>query len=246
MQSLMRNRLDELKLLLRRKADKNRAINLQRFFKTLPGEYGAHDKFLGVYVPILREIAKAYQDLNMIDLKKLIKSAWHEERRLSLFIAIYQYKKAFKESNKNAVEEIYKFYVEHVHWINNWDLVDLSASHLIGHYLFQENRDRSILTTWVKAKNLWERRIAIIATFYFIKQNHFSDTLKLIKTLLHDSEDLIHKASGWMLREIGKRDLIVAENFLQKYYQKMPRTMLRYAIERFPEEKRQDYLSGRF
>ena len=212
----------------------------QRFFKTGIGEYGEGDQFLGIKVPELRKIAKLYQDLNFRDLKSLIQSPWHEERLLSLFILIKQYDQANDENQKTT---LYNFYIKNIPFVNNWDLVDLSAPNMVGRHLF--NQDKSILKKWAKSKNLWERRIAIVSTHCFIRHNLFDHTLKIAKLLLNDSEDLIHKAVGWMLREVGKRNLDVEERFLKQYYKIMPRTMLRYAIERFEENKRQDYLKGR-
>lgn len=235
--------LASLKNELKRLADSDQAINLCRFFKTGKGEYGEGDKFLGIKVPILRSISKKYRHLNFNDLKKLITSLWHEERFIALLILIDQYK-ASDEANRQS---IYDFYVEHMNlksegYINNWDLVDMSAPNIIGQHLFARKRDH--LRVWAYDKNLWVRRISIISTFYFIKKNFFDDALKVSNILLDDKHDLIHKAVGWMLREIGKRDLVVEEKFLQKNYKNMPRTMLRYAIEHFPENRRKQYLIG--
>lgn len=220
---------------IKEKSSPEKALILQRFFKTGPGEYGEGDVFAGIKVPDLRKLAKKYNNLQLIEIKSLIKSTIHEERLIALFILIEQYKKT---TNQKA---IYDFYISNIRHVNNWDLVDLSAPHIVGHYLFDKNRD--ILQEWSLNKNLWLRRIAIIATFYFIRKNDFNDTLKITFNLLHDKEDLIHKAAGWMLREIGKRDLEIEEKFLLQHYKKMPRTMLRYAIERFPEAKRKTYLA---
>jgi len=217
-------------------ANPEQAAILQRFFKTGPGEYGAGDKFLGIKVPVLRKISKKYHNLQLVEVDTLINSSVHEERLVALFILIGQYKKL---ENK---QPIYDFYVAHMNHINNWDLVDLSAPHIVGAYLF--DKDKQILQTWAKAQNIWARRIAMIAPFYFIKNNEFTDALIVAKILLHDTEDLLHKAVGWMLREIGKRNLAIEEKFLKKHYKNMPRTMLRYAIEKFQEDKRQAYLKG--
>jgi len=221
-------------------ADPAKAKLLQGFFKTGPGEYGAGDEFLGIIVPNQRMLAKTYRDLPLVDLKPLLNSKLHEERLTGLFILILQYQRACKEKAAASQEKIYNFYLKNVHGVNNWDLVDLSAPNIVGHYLF--DKDKTILHEFVEDKNLWKRRIAIISTFYFIRQNHFRETLLFAEKLLVDREDLIHKASGWMLREVGKRDFKTAENFIKKYYRKMPRTMLRYALEKFPQAKRSFYM----
>jgi len=207
----------------------------QSFFKTGKGQYGEGDIFLGVSVPNNRIVAKKHKDVSLGIVEDLLNSKVHEERLLGVLILVQKY----KETND---DNIAKFYLLHNKKINNWDLVDLSADKIVGHYYFK--RDRSPLHLLAKSNNIWERRTSIVATYYFIKNNEFSDTLKVSEMLLGDSHDLIHKAVGWMLREVGKRDLNMEEEFLKKYYKKMPRTMLRYAIEKFPEEKRLSYLKG--
>ena len=219
-------------------ADPEKAKVLQRFFKTGPGEYGEGDVFLGIQVPLLRKFARENRDLDEPSLQVLLRSSVHEERMLSLLIFIQKYVRGTEEERK----KIYDFYLVNTSFINNWDLVDLSAEHVVGHFLMKGSRRP--LYQLAKSKSLWERRIAILATFHFIKQHEFSDTLKIAAILLSDKEALIQKAVGWMLREVGKRDLDAEEQFLMKNYQRMPRTMLRYAIERFPEEKRKRYLKG--
>jgi len=231
--------VSKLKQTLRAHKDPKKAKVLQGFFKTGPGEYGEGDKFLGIKVPILRSIAQQFLALKLEQLSDLIDASFHEERLVTLLILVERYKKYDDEALR---EEIYEFYCRHMDSINNWDLVDLSAQYIVGHYLFA--RKKTILKEWAKDPNLWVRRIAIVSTHYFIRQNQFSETLKIAKLLLNDQEDLIHKAVGWMLREVGKRNLGEEEKFLKQHYQKMPRTMLRYAIERFPEKKRQAYLKG--
>lgn len=211
---------------------------LARFFKTGKGEYGGGDVFLGISVPKQRKIAKKYINADLKDVEKLLQSKIHEHRLTTLLIAVAKYQKADDKGKK----EIVNFYLRNTRWINNWDLVDLSAEKILGAYLF--NKDRSILYKLADSKNLWERRIAILSTFYFIKNNQFTDALKISEVLLKDGHDLIHKAVGWMLREIGKRNQAVAEKFLLKYYKRMPRTMLRYAIEKFSERKRKMYLKA--
>ncbi|MBI3070166.1 MAG: DNA alkylation repair protein [Candidatus Levybacteria bacterium] len=209
---------------------------LSRFFKTGKGEYGQGDIFLGVTVPKQRQVAKKYIDLNLEDLQKLLSSKIHEHRLTALLILVDKYKKADKALKKR----IFNFYLKNTKNINNWDLVDLSAPNIVGDFLL--DKDKLILYKLVKSKNLWEKRIAILATYVFIKNNQFNDALEISQILLKDNHDLIHKAVGWMLREIGKRNQAIEEQFLKKHHQNMPRTMLRYAIERFSEEKRRFYL----
>jgi 3-methyladenine DNA glycosylase AlkD len=228
----------EVKKELERFANPERAKIHQKFFKTGKGEYGEGDVFLGVVVPDLRKIAKKYKDIELKELKTLLNSKIHEERFVSLLILIDKFEKKDEKEKKEVVD----FYLENLKNINNWDLVDVSAHKILGSYLF--DKDRKVLYNLATSKNLWEKRISVIATLYFISKNDFSDTLKISEVLLKDKHDLIHKAVGWMLREVGKRDLQIEEDFLKKHYKKMPRTMLRYAIEKFPEEKRQKYLKG--
>jgi 3-methyladenine DNA glycosylase AlkD len=222
--------------------DKERSLHSQRFFKNGKGEYGEGDVFLGLSVPLQRSIAKKYfKEINIKDLDNtLIKSKVHEHRQVALFLMVYRY----EIEDKNGKEEIYNYYVKNIEYVNNWDLVDSSAPNIIGSYLFENPSKRNILYKWVKSDKLFIRRIAIVSTFYFIKKNYFLDTLKISKLLLKDKEDLIHKAVGWMLREIGNRNLKEEIKFLDKYYKEMPRTMLRYSIEKFQEEKRLKYLKG--
>ena len=211
----------------------------QWFFKTSPGQYGEGDVFIGVTVPEIRKLSKKYKELPLSDLKKLIGSKIHEERMLSLYILRIQNEKTTDPAQK---EKFVKFYLENRKGINNWDLVDTSTHYILGDYLLE--RDKDILYKFAKSKNLWERRMAAIATFAFIREKEFEDSLKIADILLNDEHDLIHKAVGWMLREIGNRDLPTEEKFLKPRYKKMPRTMLRYAIEKFPEPKRKAYLKG--
>ena len=209
-----------------------------RFFKTGPGEYGEGDKFLGIRVPPLRQAVKDFKTLSLDDCFQLMTNPYHEIRLFSLYALVARFKKADEEMRT----EIYTRYLEHTEYINNWDLVDSSSHVIVGGFL--ENRKRKILMDLASSESLWERRIAIISTYYFIKQDDFKDTLKISKKLLKDEEDLIHKAVGWMLREIGKRDKQIEVDFLAKHYKLMPRTMLRYAIEKFPQEQRKAYLEG--
>ncbi len=220
-------------------ADKKKATCAQRFFKTGPGQYGEGDIFLGVRVPDIRKIAKQYAHLPEKALHLLIQSPIHEERLLALLILVVQFQKGTAATQEN----IFRFYMAHRLHVNNWDLVDLSADKIAGAYLL--HRDKHILYQMTPSNSLWERRIAIISTFHFIKHNHFSDTLEIAALLLHDTHDLIHKAVGWMLREIGKRNMAQEQLFLDQHAPIMPRTMLRYAIERFPEPLRQIYLQAK-
>ncbi|WP_413561195.1 DNA alkylation repair protein [Bdellovibrio sp. HCB209] len=209
---------------------------LNKFFKTGPGEYAEGDIFYGLTVGQSRAIAKTYKDLPLVELKSLISSPIHEERLISLIILSERFPKADEDERA----EIFKFLIKYRKGINHWDLVDTIAPAVLGAYLYEN--DRSILYEYAHSKNLWERRIAIMSTFYFLRQKDFADTLKIAKILLQDEHDLIHKAVGWMLREIGKRDPKTEKIFLDKHARKMPRTMLRYAIEKFPEKERQRYL----
>ncbi len=224
---------------LRDFAEPQRAEVHQRFFKTGRGEYGEGDRFLGIRVPHIRKLVRKFRGLSLEDTKKLLHSPWHEERLFALLILV----DSFKKSSTENQEDIYNLYMISTKWINNWDLVDLSAPHIPGGWL--NSRDRKPLYEFAGSKDLWKKRISIISTQHFIRKNDFRDTLAISEKLLKDDHDLIHKAVGWMLREVGKKDLETEEKFLRKHYMNMPRTMLRYAIERFPEEKRQKYLKGR-
>jgi len=209
----------------------------QRFFKTGPGDYGEGDVFLGLTVPQQRVIAKEYySEISLEEVEQLLHSKYHEFRLTALIILTYK----FAKSNLSEKEKIYSLYLRNIKYINNWDLVDVTTPQIVGNYLL--DKDRSILYTLAKSKELWEKRISILATFTFIRNHEYEDTLKISEHLLNDNHDLIHKAVGWMLREVGKRDQALEENFLKKYSSRMPRTMLRYAIEKFPENKRIFYL----
>ena len=217
-------------------ANKDQAMILQRFFKTGKGQYGEGDIFLGIKVPIQRQIAKKYRDLKLKDISFLLKSKIHEHRLTALFILIFQFEKASNDDKEKIVD----FYLKHKNYVNNWDLVDLSAPKILGIYLL--NNDRKILYVLAKSNSLWDKRISILSTYSFIKNNDFKDTLKLSELFLKEKHDLMHKAVGWMLREIGKKNVNVLYSFLDKYYKKMPRTMLRYAIEKLNENKRKHYM----
>jgi 3-methyladenine DNA glycosylase AlkD len=223
---------------LRKLADKEKAKILQGFFKTGPGQYGEGDVFLGITVPALRKAVKECGATPLPDVLQLLRSVIHEERLFALMLLIHAYGNAHGSLKK----KIYGLYLKNTRYINNWDLVDLSAPNIVGNYLADKSREP--LYALARSRDLWKKRIAILSTLHFIRQNNFADTLQISEILLNDDHDLIHKAAGWMLREVGKRSLATEERFLKQYYKKMPRTMLRYAIERFPEAKRKKYLNG--
>ena len=224
---------------LREMADSTIAEHSQRFFKTGPDEYGEGDKFIGIRVPVLRRLAKQHRDISLGETEALLQSLIHEERLLALLILVLKY-----ENGDSSVQtDAFDAYCRNMQFVNNWDLVDSSAHKIVGDYL--RNRSRRLLHRLSKSQVLWERRIAIISTLAYINDGEFEETLKIAEILLHDEEDLIHKAVGWMLREVGNQDRKVEEAFLKEHYREMPRTMLRYAIEKFPETKRKRYLNGR-
>jgi len=228
----------QIKKELLEKADPEKAKIFLRFFKTSPGHYGEGDKFIGLTVPEQRKIAMKYKDASLQDLTELIRNPIHEYRLTALLILTYKYKAA----NEDLRKQIYDFYLENYDCINNWDLVDVTAPNIVGEYLLDRPSRRKILYEFAGSDNLWKKRIAIISTFTFIKNSQYEDTLNIAEILLNDKHDLIHKAVGWMLREIGKRNLGILEKFLDKHTTSMPRTMLRYAIEKFDEEKRKYYM----
>lgn len=230
--------LKQLKIDLQDLTDPKHAKILQKFFKTRKGEYGDGDIFLGIKVPLQRKVAKKYYEISLEDIQELLKSRIHEHRFIALIILIAKYKKTSYQ------EKIFNFYLKNSKKINNWDLVDLSAPKILGEFLIDRNKE--VLYRLAKSKNLWEKRISIVSTFAFIRKKEFEDTLKISEILLKDGHDLIHKAVGWMLREVGKKDEKVLEKFLQRYYSDISRTTLRYAIERFEENKRKRYLKGKF
>jgi len=230
--------IQEIKAAVKKNSDKNRAQLLQRFFKTGKGEYAEGDIFAGIKVPVLRKIAKQYSDVDLSGLKELIKSPIHEERFIALIILTYKYNKATEEEK----EKIFRFYMANLKYVNNWDLVDVTCPRIVGRHLF--GRGEELLVELAKTNNLWKKRISIISTMHFIDNGNFDTALRISEILLHDNHDLIHKAVGWMLREIGKRNFHTELGFLEKHYKKMPRTMLRYSIEKFPESLRQQFLKG--
>jgi 3-methyladenine DNA glycosylase AlkD len=216
----------------------DRAVHSLRFFKTGPGEYGAGDKFLGLTVPEMRALARKYRDLADADALALLASPWHEDRLVALILLVNGYERGDDARRKR----IHRAYIANTRHINNWDLVDASAGQIVGAHL--DGRDIALLERLARSKDIWRRRIAIVATFHFIRRNEFRPTMRIAGMLLNDSHDLIHKAVGWMLREVGKRDRKTLDGFLKKRYRQMPRTMLRYAIERHPEQIRKRYLAG--
>ena len=228
----------EIRQAFRHLSDPQRARQALRFFRTGPGEYGEGDRFLGITVPQIRDTVKRCGGLHQKDIIRLLQSPYHEERLLAALVLVQR----FKQGDPNQQETLYQLYMKHKKYINGWDLVDLSAPNIVGTYLLDKDKKR--LYQLAVSKNLWERRMAILATLAFIKQGRFDDTLAIADILLEDRHDLIHKAVGWMLREIGKRDLAAEEAYLKDRYHRMPRTMLRYAIEKFVEIRRQQYLKG--
>ena len=214
------------------------AAGAQRYFKTGPGQYGQGDRFLGIRAAPLRALARKHTGLGVRGCHALLRSGWHEARLLALLILARVYDRGDEET-RNA---IYRLYLDNTDRINNWDLVDCSAPHIVGRHL--EDRSRAILARMARSESLWERRIAILATQHFIRAGDFTDTFRIADLLLEDEHDLIHKAVGWMLREVGNRDLAAEQAFLRTRYRRMPRTMLRYAIEKFPEPLRKRYLRG--
>lgn len=237
-QPKQRASLTELRQELYALADPADASFLQRFFKTAPGQYGAGDKFLGLRVPTLRRLVREYGAIDHDDALEMLVSSWHEERLLALLLLAHHY----KGGDASRRDRIHDAYLGHTRFINNWDLVDASAEHIVGRHL--DARNIKLLERLARSDDLWERRIAIVSTFHFIKRGEFRPTLRIGALLLHDPHDLIHKAVGWMLREVGKRDRAAEDGFLKKHYREMPRTMLRYAIERHPEKLRKRYLAG--
>jgi len=214
------------------------AAVLQRFFKTGPGQYGEGDVFLGIRVPALRALAKQHRGADLATIETLLESEYHEERLFALLLLLQFYPAA----NEAGQQAAFDLYLRRTDRVNNWDLVDISAPHIVGCHLAQ--RPRKILHTLACSPLLWERRIAIVATYHFIRRHDCADTLRLARMLLQDKQDLMHKATGWMLREVGKRDLAALESFLQTHQREMPRTMLRSAIERFVPPLRNRYLHG--
>ena len=209
---------------------------VKRFFKTGPGAYAEFDQFLGIRTPTLRKIARDFQGLSLAELQLCLQSQYNEERLLALIVLVRRYQRG----NASQRESVYQFYLAHTHAVNNWNLVDVSAHHILGAHLWQ--RDRQVLFDLARSKVLWDRRIAVVATWYFIKREDCEDTLRLVEVLLDDREDLMHKACGWMLREVGKVNHQLLRKFLENFRDKMPRVMLRYAIEKFSGVERKKFL----
>lgn len=234
--------VQKLETELRNHASPEKAAFLPYFFKTGPGEYGEGDRFLGVAVPSIRRVAKAFQGIALAEVEQLLHSEWHEERMCALLVLITKFKEQPELRN-----EVYEFYLANTQFINNWDLVDLSAPDIVGCHVYDSPAELPIFDKLASSKLLWDRRIAMVGSYHFIKRGEPGLTLALAKKLLSDREDLMHKATGWMLREVYKRiDETLVEQFLQENYAATPRTTLRYAIERMPEAKRQAYLRGTF
>lgn len=229
---------NEVKKSIRVLGNPAKAVNSARFFKTGKGQYGEGDRFLGLTVPEQRRIAKRFRELPVEEIAKLLASPYHEDRFTALEILVMRYER----SGPDEREELAMFYLRHADRVNNWDLVDTSAPYILGHYLHSRSEKREMLLELARSESLWERRIAIVSTLYHIGQGRYRETCMIARILLGDREDLIHKATGWMLREVWKRDAQAAERFLDKHATVMPRTMLRYAIERMPEGKRREYL----
>jgi 3-methyladenine DNA glycosylase AlkD len=228
--------IDELKSF----ATEDRRKTNERFFKTGPGQYSEHDQFIGVRMPQTRDVAKKYFDvIKFNEIDQLISHPVHEIRHCALIILVNKYQSGNKE-------EVFNYYLNNLGSVNNWDLVDTTTPHIIGNYIFNHQEKLSLLYEWANSNDLWERRIAIVATFAFIRRGEFTPTLKISKPLLNDQQDLIHKAVGWMLREVYKKDEAVVKLFLRENYAQLPRTTLRYAIERMQEDERQRYLKGIF
>lgn len=229
--------LSELRTAMSRLASPEKAAIARRFFKTGPGEYGEGDEFIGLTVPQTRSLVKSCDEFADDGILSLLRSPIHEARLLALLCLV----RRFERGDENARQRVFDLYLKNTRWINNWDLVDTSAPHIVGRWLLA--RDRALLRRLAKSSSLWERRIAILATQTFIRHGEFRDTLQIVKSLLPDSHDLIHKACGWMLREIGNRETVVLTTFLEKHASTIPRTMLRYAIEKLPEKQRKAWLA---
>jgi len=232
--------IEQLKKDLQEKANSERAELSQRFFKTGKGEYGEGDIFIGLTMPDLRSVSGKYTNLNLVKIQELLNSKIHEHRMSALVILVNKYKKADEREKEN----IFGFYLKNAKKINNWDLVDISCPNIVGEFLYRNKDHRKVLYELARSENLWERRISMVSMLYFVKYEDFGDPLALAEILLNDKHDLMHKAVGWVLREIGKKDVEVLKKFLKYHYKNIPRTTFRYSIERFPEEERKKYLLG--
>jgi len=230
--------LSEIKNELKRLGDAERATHALRFFKTGKGEYGEGDKFIGASVPTQRAVAKKFKQIPLIEVFELMKSEFHEHRLTALFILVDKYKKADEKTKKQIAD----FYLANLKYVNNWDLVDSSAHKIIGEYLLENPGERDILYKLARSNHLWSKRVSIISTFTLIREKQSNDALKIAEILLKDEHDLMHKAVGWMIREIGNRDHATEKKFLDKHFKYMPRTMLRYAIEKLPPAEKSYYM----
>ena len=229
---------DQLITELQKYADPEKAKHSTRFFRAGPGEYGEGDEFLGIKVPLQRKVAKKFRDMELNEVAKLLHNKYHEVRLTAAYLLVYKVEKG----DRQTLEEVVQCYLKNLEGINNWDLVDSSCHKILGPYF--EDKERDLLYDFARSEDLWKKRIAMITCYHFIRNENFEDALNIAEILVNDDHDLIHKAVGWMLREIGNRDLAAEESFLKKYYQTMPRTMLRYAIEKFDEPLRLKYLHG--
>lgn len=238
----MQNKREELQREIAAFGSKEKAAGCARFFKTGPGEYGEGDVFIGITTPELRSVVRRYDDLPLGEIERLLQSREHEYRMAALLLLVGR----FGRGDAAARNNIYALYLRNVRRINNWDLVDASAEHIVGAWLDGRREKKAVLTILARSPVLWKRRIAMVATLHFIKAGRSDEALEVAELVLGDKHDLMHKAAGWMLREVGKRcSVTVLEKFLERHYRVMPRTMLRYAIERFPEPRRKAYLEGR-
>jgi 3-methyladenine DNA glycosylase AlkD len=229
--------LEELRKELQKLSNKKRAAAMQKFFKTAEGEYAFGDVFIGLTVPQSRQLAIKYKDLAFEDLYKLIRSEVHEERLIALLIMVHNFK-----ADEMLQRRIYEFFMKNIKFVNNWDLVDLASDKIVGGYLI--DKPKAVLYKLANSKNMWERRIAMVATYNFIKNEMYDDAISIAEKLVEDENDLIQKAVGWMLREVGKRNKSIEEAFLKKHYKTMGRTALRYSLEKFPETSRKAYMLG--
>lgn len=231
------NELAQLKKVIRERADAEYVQRMANFFKTGQGQYAENERFLGVRMPALRQLIKPFQTLGYSSIDELLNSIWHEEKMAAALILLLKYQKGTAKESKAA----YQYYASNRTRVNNWDLVDSTAAPIVGHYHYSLNQ--ALPRKWITEKNLWARRIAIVASHYYTKQDNYQETFYFVKHVLDDDEDLIHKAAGWMLREVGKRDMTALQIFLNEHYQMMPRTMLRYAIEHIKGKQRDFYMA---
>ena len=229
---------------LKRFSNKDKAHTLQYFFKTGKGQYGEGDVFIGVTSPEMQQIAKKYYEtISLAEVKQLLYSKIHEERLTALFLLVYKYQKIKSPKEK---KEVCEFYLKNLKQVNNWDLVDISCYKIVGDYLYNHVKNKKILYKLAESKNMWEQRVSIVSTMYFVRKNDLKDTIKLSEMLLNHKHDLMHKAVGWLLREVGKKDEKLLKKFLKKHYDDIPRTTLRYSIERMEEKERKKYLKKDF